>query len=84
MIEPVQIDIGEELTGEVADRDTAPALQGSEQVIARKIQVDRFLGIGRINDAVNEVQGLVAGDPPADVVLEDLVVDRRKISQRST
>ncbi len=84
VIESVQIDIGEELAGEVADRDAASSLERRKQVIAGIIKVDRLLRVGRINDYVNQIQGPLAGDPPSDVTLQDLVIDRRKIPEDVT
>ena len=46
MIESIQVDVGKKRAREVADRDAAPVFKGNMQVVARKMQVDRFLETG--------------------------------------
>ena len=45
MIEPVEIEVGKKLTGQVADRQPASALERREEVIAIEINANRFLRI---------------------------------------
>lgn len=53
VVKAVEIAISKELTGEVADRESVGAIDGSQQVIARKIGQDRFLGVTVVNDGID-------------------------------
>ena len=80
MVEAVEIEIGEKLAGQVADRQSAPSLEGRKQVVTRIMQTHRLLRVGGIHDPVRESQGASAGDPPAEVPLEGFVVNGREIA----
>ena len=43
VVEAVEMDVGEELAGQVADGQAPPALEGCEQVVAGVVQVHRLL-----------------------------------------
>jgi len=45
VVERVEVDVGEELAGLVADRPTAPSLGGREQVVAEEAR-NRLVGLG--------------------------------------
>lgn len=79
MIQAVQIDVGEELAGQVADRQaTTPAIRG-EQIVSGVIAVDRLLGIGPVDDPVRQGQGPGAGNAATQVAFQQIMVDGRKI-----
>ena len=80
VVQAVEVDVGEELAGEVADGETEAALEGGEQVIAWKVQRRRLLGVGAVDDAVRQRQGAGAGDASAQVALQDVVVDCREVA----
>ena len=71
----LKVEIGEKLAGEVADGQAATPLIGRKQIVARKMQIDRFLGIGAVYDGVHKPQGAFAGDAPTEFRLENGVVD---------
>ena len=54
VIEALEIQVGEELAGQVADRQAAAALEWREQVVALEVQVDRLLWVGAIDDQVEQ------------------------------
>ena len=78
MIEPIAIEIGKKLAGEIADGQAATAVKRSEQVVAGEQQMDRFLGVGGVDDAIGQRQGALTGDTSAQVAFEDFVVDGGK------
>ena len=56
MIEPRQIDVGKKLTGEVADRKPASALEWSEKVISIEIHVPLILTVAVINYQIDQLE----------------------------
>jgi hypothetical protein len=52
VIEAVEIEVGEELAGQVADRQAAAALEWREQIVAIEIEVDRLLRVRGIDDEI--------------------------------
>ena len=54
--------------------------QGRKHFIARKMNVDRFLRIGSVNNAVHQIQGWGAGDASTNVLFENFVINRGEIS----
>ena len=48
------------------------------------MQVDRFLGVGAVDDGVGQPQGLRAGNAAPKVGLENLVVDGREVAENIT
>ncbi len=54
MIQRIQVHIGKELAGQVADRDAAPARGGREQLVVRVVLHDGFLLVGAVDDHVAE------------------------------
>ena len=67
VVQTVEIDVGEELAGQVADGQAPASLKGRQQVIAREEMMDRLLRIGTVDDPVGEVQRAFAGDASAEV-----------------
>jgi hypothetical protein len=80
MIEAIEVDVGEELAGQVADRQPPPAAIGLEEIVARIVEVDRFLGVRAIDDGVEQPQRRRTTEAPAKVGLQDLVVDGREVA----
>jgi len=80
MIETVEIDVSEKLARQIADRQPAAAGQRRQQIVAGIVEVDRLLRIGAVNHRVEQPQGARAGDAPAQILLQDLVIDRREIA----
>lgn len=80
MVKRIEVDIGEELTGQVADRQAAPSLERREQTIAREPQFDRLLRVRAVDDLIAQGQGADAGNPAPEIRLQDGVVDRREVS----
>jgi hypothetical protein len=56
MIEAIEVEVGEKLAGQVADRQAAPPLVGREQVVAVIVKLDRLLGIRAVDDQVHQRQ----------------------------
>jgi hypothetical protein len=79
VVEPIQIDIAEELGGLIAKRKPAAALIGSEEGIARKILQNLLLRIGGVYDSAGQFEGRLALDHATDVALQDLMVYGREI-----
>ena len=57
VVQAVEVDVREELAGQVADGQAAPALERGEQVVAGVVQRHRLLGVGAVDDAVRQRQG---------------------------
>ena len=57
VVQAVQIEIGEELARQVADREPSSSLEGSEEIVARVVEVNRLLGIGSVDDAIRRAPG---------------------------
>lgn len=74
VIDSVEVDVGEQLTGEVADRKTSTAVERREQIVACKVEIHRLLRVRSIDDAVDEPDGARAGNPPPHVVSESFSV----------
>ena len=81
MIQPVEIKVGEELAGQIAERQAAPALQRREQIIAGIVDMHRLLRIRAVDDRVDQPERALASDAAAEVLLEDRVVDRREVAE---
>ena len=75
VVQAVEVDVGEELAGQVADGQPPAALEGGEQVVAGVVEMHRLLGVGAVDDRVDEPQGACAPDAPAHVRLQHRVVD---------
>ena len=52
VVEAIEVEVGEELAGEVANGQAAPPLEGGEEVVAGEMEVDGLLGVGAVDDAV--------------------------------
>lgn len=81
MVASVEIEIGEDLAGEVADREAAPPLEGREQVLAGEMQIDRLLRVGAINDQIHQPQHAFASDAVAEFGLQAVMIDGREIAE---
>ena len=54
MIETVQIKIGQELAGEITDRNAFAPGCGRKKIVSRKITAHRFLLIAGIDDRIDQ------------------------------
>ena len=84
VIKSVEVYVGKELTGQIADRNAASSFQGRKHFIAREMNVDRFLRIGSVNNAVHQIQGSGACDASTNVLFENFVNNRGEISINAT
>lgn len=50
MIQPVEVHVGEELAGEIPDRQAAAPFEGRQQGVAGKEQQDGLLGVRPVDD----------------------------------
>ncbi len=80
MIEAVEIEIGEELAGQIADRQTAAAPERLEQIVALEMQIHRLLRVRAIDNQVQQGKRRRATDAAAEVRFQHRVVDRREIA----
>ena len=79
MVKAVQIDIGEKLTGQVADRDAAPPLKGREKIVSLIVSRNFFLRIAGINDEFYQPKSVPTFNFSGNTFQEDFVVDRGEI-----
>jgi hypothetical protein len=85
VIEAVQINIGKELTGQIANGYTATSVQRNKEVhILRKILDNRFLRIAMIQNCFDEPAYAIIGNLPTQHVIEDIVVDTREVFENVT
>ena len=80
VVQSIQVQIGEELAGEVADRQPAAAFERREQIVAGIVDQHGLLPIAAVDDAVGQCQGVFAGEAAAQVRFEDGVVDGREVA----
>jgi hypothetical protein len=80
VIEAIEVDLREELAREVADRQAAASLERREEIVTREVVVHRLLGVRAVHDRVDEPKRRRADAPPAEVVFQDLVIDRREVA----
>ena len=59
-VEAIEIDVGKELAGEVADRESFRTFEGRQQGIAGKVVDDGFAFAAIVEDLVNQPQGIPA------------------------
>ena len=78
VVERVEVDVGEELAGLVAQRQAPAPLGGREQVVAGEPHQHRVLGIAVVDDPVHQPEDVRVLDLAGDQALEDRVVDRRE------
>ena len=87
MIEAVEVEVGEELARQIADRQTAAALERREQVVAVEIEIDGFLPVRAIDDisisASVEAQAMRRRNAVFRIAWS-IEGKYRKMSQRST
>ena len=69
VVESVEVQVGEKLAGEVADRQATPTLQGREKIITREMQIDRLLLVGAVNDSICQSQCPPASNAAAQILL---------------
>ena len=74
VIQSIEIEVGEELAGQVADGQAAAAFQRCQEIVAGEQQVDRLLRVGAVDDTVGKVQRPFAGDTATEIGFENLVV----------
>jgi len=79
VIEGVEVDVGEELGGLIAEGEPARALVGSEEVIPREVVGESFLFAGMADDELGEGESVRAVDFFGDHSEEDFVIDRREV-----
>ena len=80
VVQAVQIQIGEELAGQVANWQAAPTFERGEQIVAGIVKIHRLLRIGTIDDAVRQPQRALTGDSTAQIRLENLMIDGWKVA----
>ena len=54
VIKTVQIDIRKKLTGQIANRQSSPALKRRQQIITWKIRYHRFLFVTMVNNSIDQ------------------------------
>ena len=54
MIKTVEIEIAEELAGEVADRQPATQPEGLKQIVTVEVEIDRLLRVGPVHNPVEQ------------------------------
>lgn len=79
MVEGIEINIGEELAGQISNRQAAPALQRRKQIIAGEVPVDFQLRVAAVDDSVDEPQRFGVADDAANFVFQNFVIDAGKI-----
>src|SRR5579862_5576686 len=79
VIQPVEIPVGEPLTGQVADWQPALPLKGRKEIVVREPGRRVVLRIGMRHDAVEQLQETALADPAAKQGLKDRVVDAGKV-----
>lgn len=79
VIEAVEIDIGEELAGEVADGKALATGRGREQIIAREIVQYLWLEIAGVDNLPHEPAGTPVPDRSAEDHTQDVMVDAGKV-----
>ena len=84
MIETVEIKIREELAGEISNWQPSSPLKGREQRVAWEMQINGFLSVGAVHDAIHEPQRPFAFNATAELCLEDFVIDGGEIPEKVT
>ena len=79
MVEVVEVDVGEELAGLIAQRQTAAALGRAEQVVADIPLADVFLRVGVVDDTGGQLQNAPVLDLAVEPSLEELMVNTREV-----
>ena len=79
VVEAVEIDIGEELAGEVADGQALAAGCGREQIVAGEIVQHWRLGIAGVDNLSHEPAGTPVADRSAEDGEQDVVIDAGEI-----
>jgi len=79
MVKAVEINIGEKLTGQVADRYAAPPLKGRKKIVSLIVSVNFLLRIAGSDDKIYQPQGVATFDFPGDTFKEDFVVNGGEI-----
>ena len=78
MVERVEVDVGEELAGLVADGDASPSFAWGEQVVAGKPVPNFFLSVTVVDDLADQPKHVLVLDLAGQQSLEDFVVHRGK------
>ena len=77
VIQAIQVDVGEQVTGQVADWLSPPSCEWREQVVAGKAPAHGLLRVGRVADDVGRRLDAGTPDAAAPVAREDRMVDGR-------
>ena len=75
VVQRVEVDIGEELAGLVAQRQSPAPLGGREQVVAGEPHQHRLLRIAVVDDEPDQLEHMRVLDLASDQPFEDLMVD---------
>lgn len=75
LVEAAEVVVGEELAGEVTDRQAPAALAGGEEVVAGKVVEDGFLGVAAIDQRINQPEGGGALNFATNPLFENFVID---------
>ena len=67
MIEAIEIKLRKELTGQVANGQTAAMAERLEQVVAIEVELDRLLRVRAIDNQVQQRQRRRTNDPAAEI-----------------
>src|SRR5262249_52382783 len=79
VVEAVEIDIGEELAGEVPNGQALTAACGREQIVAGEIVQYLWLGIAGIDDLPHEPAGTPVADRSAEDGKQEVMVDAGEV-----
>lgn len=79
MIEAVEIDVGEELAGQISDRQSAAAFHRREQIVSVKVCLNLLLGIAGIDDRLDQPERFPTLDLSTDDGFQDFVIDAREV-----
>ena len=78
VVDGVEVQIGEELAGEIADRQAAGPLQGGEEGVAGEA-IERGAVAGAVGeDAIKQPEGAGAGDALGQLLTQDGEIDAGK------
>lgn len=79
VIEAVEVDVGEELAGKVADGEATFVVGGGEEVVAGEVFDARFLVVAVVDDRVEQPKGGFTFDFSAEQLFENVVIDAGEV-----
>ncbi|MFY9270867.1 MAG: hypothetical protein WAO55_14080 [Candidatus Manganitrophaceae bacterium] len=79
MVKITQINIGEELAGEVSNRDSSSPLERLEEIVLLKIIEDLVLRIAVVDNGLNQPEGVRTFDFPPYLFKKAFMIDGGKI-----